>query len=156
MKISCHNFRMEALHEIYNYMENKMKLSKSLFVTCLMLASSITIAQQSVANIPITVKLQAGNIFIAQCVTNADGEFTFDFQEGLPAPASGTFIFEMPLASALPGGSILSNAKSVRTTQTLTVKFTAKTPRPFVYILKWTQLKTEKKGHFAVSGRNTA
>ncbi|GEM_PF-6067241 len=132
-----------------------MKYTKSLFVTCLLLASSISIAQQSVANIPITVKLQAGNVFIAQCVTNPDGEFTFDFQEGLPAPVSGTFIFE--ITSALPGGSIISNlndAKSVRTTQTLTAKFTFKTPRPFDYILKWNQPKTNNRGSFAVSGKS--
>lgn len=134
----------------------KMKRSISYllaFITILLFTSSISIAQQSVANVQVTVKLQAGNVLIAQCVTNPDGEFTFDFPQDLTVPSSGTFIFEMP--SALPGGSILSNAKSVRTTQTLTAKFTSKTPRPFIYILKWIQSKSNRGG-FAVSGRNTS
>ena len=122
------------------------------FVTILLFTSSISMAQQSVADVQVTVKLNAGNVFIAQCVTNADGEFTFDFQEGLPAPVSGTFIFE--ITSYLPGGSILSNAKSVRTTQTLTAKFISKTSRPFIYTLKWIQSKSNRGG-FAISGRNT-
>ena len=122
------------------------------FIIILLFTSSISMAQQSIANVPVTVKLQAGNVLIAQCVTNEKGEFTFDFQEGLPAPASGTFIFE--ITPYLPGGSILSNAKSVRTTQTLTAKFTAKIPRPFIYILKWVQSKTANRGSFAVSGKS--
>ncbi|MFA5806553.1 MAG: hypothetical protein WC879_18120 [Melioribacteraceae bacterium] len=125
------------------------------FITILLFTSSISMAQQSVANIQVTVKLQAGNVLVAQCVTDADGGFTFDFSQGLPAPASGTFIFE--ITSYLPGGSILSNASStkpVQTTQTLTAKFTAKTKRPFDYRLKWIQLKTNNRGSFAVSGKS--
>lgn len=154
MKVSCYNFRKEVLHELFNYLENKMKPVKSLLVTCLMLASSISIAQQSVANIPITVKLQAGNIFIAQCVTNADGEFTFDFPEGLQTPEAGTFIFQITIPP-MPGQSINLGTKLVQISQTLTAKFTSQTPRPFVYILKWTQLKAENRGAFAVSGKNS-
>ena len=45
-------------------------------------------------------------MLIAQCVTNEKGEFTFDFQEGLPAPASGTFIFEITIPQQ-PGQNIM-------------------------------------------------
>ncbi len=124
------------------------------FIIILLFTSSISMAQQSIANVPVTVKLQAGNVLIAQCVTNEKGEFTFDFQEGLPAPASGTFIFEITIPQQ-PGQNINLGTKSAQSIQTLTSNFTVKTPRPFVYILKLNTVKGNK-GVFAVSGRNTA
>ena len=129
------------------------------FITILLFTSSISIAQQSVANIPITVKLQAGNVFIAQCVTNAAGEFTFDFQQDFPVPKKGTFIFEItpPPSTSVENDTSKFKHELAHTvqqrTQKLIIDFTAKTPRPFTYILKWVQSKSNRGG-FAISGRN--
>ncbi len=136
---------------------NKFKLL-ILSIIVLLFCYTISQAQLSVANVPITVKLQAGNVLIAQCITNAAGEFTFDFSQGGPHPASGTFIF---LIKILPGGSVGTQGQSNQSpgkksyTQTLTANFKANTPRPFLYILKWVQTKANK-GSFAVSGRNSS
>lgn len=88
----------------------------------------------SVANIPIKVYLlpsgnSSNNIsvtnctFVADCVTDAKGNFSFDFPQDSLFTTSGTFVFEI--------GTPTKETKQ----PLITAKFTSKTPRPFLYRL---------------------
>jgi hypothetical protein len=113
--------------------------------------------QLSVANVSIEVRLQSSNALIANCITQEDGAFTFDFQEGSPAPQSGTFLLRikaMQETISVVAGQPAQSKTRRPFLQTLNVNFTAGTPRPFAFWLILDHSKAQTKGAFAVSGKS--
>jgi hypothetical protein len=129
-------------------------------ISFLLLIGKYSKAGEPVPGAEIYVELEPDTEPIANMSADQNGEFSFQFPEGMPIPKKGTFkmVITPPKRKVSTMTPALKSKIPQMQKQTIEVNFTSKEGPVFKYILKWDDegtSKTQNRGSFAVSGKSS-